>query len=44
MTGATCLLAATVISEIEHDCKWEGCREQYPIQTLKDHEKKCLHR
>jgi len=38
------ILAVAVIENILHDCKFAGCEQNYPLDKIEDHEKKCNHR
>jgi len=38
------LLAKTIIENIEHKCRHEGCEELYTLEALKIHVQRCQHR
>jgi len=38
------LVAAAVIKNIFHDCKFDGCDKDFPLENLEEHEKMCRHR
>ena len=40
----TSLLAGTVLENIEHNCKFGDCNENFSLEDLKKHEAVCLHR
>lgn len=44
MWGGKSLLAVTVIENIEHKCKNEGCKELFPLSELEKHIKICQFR
>ena len=38
------LVAAAVIDHIFHDCKFDDCDKDFPLENLEEHEKMCRHR
>ena len=38
------LLALTVIKNVEHECKFEGCNMKLKFAKIKEHEDKCIWR
>jgi len=38
------LVAIAVIDKIPHECQFDGCKEEYPIEDIEDHEKACYYR
>merc|ERR1719481_403805 len=38
------LVAAAVINHIFHDCKFDDCDKDFPLDNLEEHEKMCRHR
>jgi len=38
------ILAVTVIEIVLHDCKFDECKEQFPLKDIEEHEKVCKHR
>jgi len=38
------IVAVALIENIHHDCKFDGCDEEYPLDIIENHEKYCDHR
>eukprot|EP00092_Neocalanus_flemingeri_P016317 GFUD01017662.1.p1 GENE.GFUD01017662.1~~GFUD01017662.1.p1 ORF type:complete len:421 (-),score=98.59 GFUD01017662.1:52-1314(-) len=41
MGNGKSLLATTILENIEHNCKFEDCNEQFPLKDVEEHEKVC---
>ena len=38
------IVAVALIENILHDCKFDGCDEEHPLDMIENHEKYCYHR
>jgi len=38
------ILAVSVIGIVPHDCKFDECKEQFPLKSIEEHESVCRHR
>ena len=44
LARSTSLLAATVLENILHECRFAGCRERVAMEEVEEHRRSCVHR